>query len=724
MKNNKGITLASLVITIIILLILASVFIYSGVNTVRYTKFNKAKSEISVVQTNVNSWYQELKNVENTDEYKALQTDDEKQQYKNNFLNNYGVATDDPACSQKKLDNTLEGLNDKGIEIENFDNYRYLSSTFLESKLGLNVSYDYLANIEERYVILFGGLEYNGEWYYTMEDFGLTNIKSNTISKIIFDLAQGDNAGIVISNLKMVDNENNQIDFSKFIVEYQKKGETNWTDVTKDIIKFEDGEENNKTTKYMFTTGDFGEYKVKISTIEKKIFKEDEIEIDGTYAPVDLDGGLELLAALDRSNISGKNVNLQNIEMTTSNPDVATITTEGIVKSNKVKGEAIISAKQGEKIKYFKVNSTATLASTKMTDNKTINDKSTGTADNPIIPKGFYAVNTQAAEWTFDSTNNKVIDVDKGLVIMDEKGNQFVWVPVRNIKDMVMCANNNKDGHTCNIVFDGTNILCTSTGHSDEIVGKLYATSIGEKYKINLDTTPYTYTQNSGLREPDILEDDDRGDFSTTENAGLNLITRYVKEYIGKDITTEANSIKLGWTQQIKNEFYKMALSVAKSGGFYIGRYETSLINEETRVVAGATSISTGTASAGTWYGLYQKEKDFITADNWKSTMIWGSQYDALMNWIGDNSIIKDTSGNNANLDYNRRTGVVSTDKINNIFDLYGLRVELTMEASNVKYRIYRGGNYDYKFSPSIRVDSSVTHTNIDYSSRITLYIQ
>ena len=109
MKNNKGITLASLVLTIIVLLILASIFVYSGVNTVRYTKFNKAKSEISVVQTNVNSWYQELKNVENTDEYKVLQTEDEKKQYKNNFLDDkgYGVTIDDPACSQKKLDDTL-----------------------------------------------------------------------------------------------------------------------------------------------------------------------------------------------------------------------------------------------------------------------------------------------------------------------------------------------------------------------------------------------------------------------------------------------------------------------------------------------------------------------------------------------------------------------------------------------------------------------------------------
>ena len=275
MKNNKGITLASLVLTIIVLLILASIFVYSGVNTVRYTKFNKAKSEISVVQTNVNSWYQELKNIENTDEYKALQTDDEKQQYKNNFLNDkgYGVTTDDPACSQKKLDDTLQGLNDKGIEIENFDNYRFLSSTFLENKLGLNASYDFLANIEDRTVILFGGLEYNGEWYYTMEDFGLTNIKSNTISGITFDLAQGDNTEIVISNLKMTDNENNKIDFSKFIVEYMKKDDenSNWIDVTKIVVKFEDGEENNKKTKYKFSVDSFGEYDVRVRTTDKKL---------------------------------------------------------------------------------------------------------------------------------------------------------------------------------------------------------------------------------------------------------------------------------------------------------------------------------------------------------------------------------------------------------------------------------------------------------------------
>ena len=93
--------------------------------------------------------------------------------------------------------------------------------------------------------------------------------------------------------------------------------------------------------------------------------------------PVNLDGALELLAATDNTN--GKNQELKDIVMTTSNPDVATVTTEGIVKCNKVTDqEAIISAKkEGETTpRYFKVKSTATLATpTKMTSNKTINGK-------------------------------------------------------------------------------------------------------------------------------------------------------------------------------------------------------------------------------------------------------------------------------------------------------------------------------------------------------------
>ena len=51
-------------------------------------------------------------------------------------------------------------------------------------------------------------------------------------------------------------------------------------------------------------------------------------------------------------------------------------------------------------------------------------------AKNPVVPAGFKKVDTDTAKW--ESEDDFVTDYDKGLVIEDEKGNQFVWVPIDN----------------------------------------------------------------------------------------------------------------------------------------------------------------------------------------------------------------------------------------------------------------------------------------------------
>ena len=53
------------------------------------------------------------------------------------------------------------------------------------------------------------------------------------------------------------------------------------------------------------------------------------------------------------------------------------------------------------------------------------------TYDNPIIPNGFKKVETEEASWEVDE-NNKPKGWNDGLVIEDENGNQFVWVPYNN----------------------------------------------------------------------------------------------------------------------------------------------------------------------------------------------------------------------------------------------------------------------------------------------------
>ncbi|MDD2627915.1 MAG: hypothetical protein PHR25_03510 [Clostridia bacterium] len=60
--------------------------------------------------------------------------------------------------------------------------------------------------------------------------------------------------------------------------------------------------------------------------------------------------------------------------------------------------------------------------------NKTFSGQTDGYShNNPVIPAGFVALNTNDAKWTNLTTN-----WDNGLVIQDVNGNQFVWVPIKD----------------------------------------------------------------------------------------------------------------------------------------------------------------------------------------------------------------------------------------------------------------------------------------------------
>ena len=63
LKTNKGITMISLVVTIILLIILSSIVTYSGLSSIRNNKFEKLKFELEMVQANVNLWYEQYKNL-------------------------------------------------------------------------------------------------------------------------------------------------------------------------------------------------------------------------------------------------------------------------------------------------------------------------------------------------------------------------------------------------------------------------------------------------------------------------------------------------------------------------------------------------------------------------------------------------------------------------------------------------------------------------------------
>ncbi|MEI3410829.1 MAG: hypothetical protein V8S04_02095 [Clostridia bacterium] len=203
-----------------------------------------------------------------------------------------------------------------------------------------------------------------------------------------------------------------------------------------------------------------------------------------------------------------------------------------------------------------------------------------------------------------------------------------------------------------------------------------------------------------------------------------------------------------GWSSTLYQEEYnKMIKSVAQYGGFYVGRYEMSL-NSETKNAEskyGVTSANASDTDTNQWYGLYNKAKTYApekNSDNTEnasqkvvSSMIWGSQYDAMLRWMVNSGIKNITSTSPTDLSIGttsrnatRKTGTVSKDKLSNIYDLLGNSREWTQEAAdtNPDYRVSRGGNYDYSSTPSNRASRSSlpTSTYSNDGSRLTLYIK
>ena len=113
--------------------------------------------------------------------------------------------------------------------------------------------------------------------------------------------------------------------------------------------------------------------------------------------------------------------------------------------------------------------------------------------------------------------------------------------------------------------------------------------------------------------------------------------------------------------------------------------------------------------------------------DNIKSSMIWGSQYDAMLNWLsdGENALkIKETNDENHNKSLSVAGSMIS-DKWKNIYDLEGNLREWTLECSLDDCRVTRGGNFNSAHSPSYRNNTFVPYnTGADNGSRITLFIK
>ena len=304
---------------------------------------------------------------------------------------------------------------------------------------------------------------------------------------------------------------------------------------------------------------------------------------------------------------------------------------------------------------------------TKASKNGTIDGKK-GSSTNPTIPKNYTPIDAGEATWGDGTSSPTQNAVDHGLVIKDDKDNEWVWIPVPDVT--VMCD-----------IYNTTEYTLTGTS----VKTKLYSKS--EVISGETRTTPGT-NADPFYREPDLVT----GLEDTSQDA------MYYKTMLGFDSKEQmAETFVENYTEMIE--------SIKKYGGFYIGRYELS---------EAGVQKNQPTITKINWYDSYKKCQELKASEKVKTEMIWGCQWDATCNFIankGDQKNIKDSStwvnysnyntannytegtvGYEKNAGSKQNTGSSENWKANNIYDFAGNCSEWTQEATKPAYRENRGG--------------------------------
>lgn len=221
-KNEKGVTLIALTVTIIVLIILASVGVTSGISTINSSKLTKFTSEMKTMQANVNELYNNWKiggkvTLGNTE-------------YTGDEILNIGK---DILSVQDIVNIVFKPQSESGSGITETEGYRYFDFETLEFLGMKNMQQEFFVNIKKRSVISTEGIKNKGIMCYTLEQLpdGVYNVEYIPLSNepIDFDI-----------NGKYLSDGKGRIDIlnityngpiNKWQVRYRIKGEEKWNNI-------------------------------------------------------------------------------------------------------------------------------------------------------------------------------------------------------------------------------------------------------------------------------------------------------------------------------------------------------------------------------------------------------------------------------------------------------------------------------------------------------------
>ena len=300
-------------------------------------------------------------------------------------------------------------------------------------------------------------------------------------------------------------------------------------------------------------------------------------------------------------------------------------------------------------------------------------------AEGVKIPTGFYYVGGTKTSGIVisDNVNDKDKYKNKAVVGTDLLGNQYVWIP------------------------------CTTDSTSS---------------KLQYARTEWGVEDDNGTKaiKDELTLTDSSVTYSDADTAnGINAD-------VSKEIVAQINAEKA---------------SVAKYGGYYIGRYEVGK-NGDTAVV----KYNQTPYASITWSTAYGLAKKIITNSEATSYLCSSYAWDTAVNFIQNNSTaknyatsiegfngnwnpqeVKDPSGNvikPAGTSQQLNTGL--TTQFCNIFDMGGNEAEFTTELNpgTSETVVLRGGNYNYHYPAGYRWDNLSGYANISYGFRATLFLK
>ena len=220
----------------------------------------------------------------------------------------------------------------------------------------------------------------------------------------------------------------------------------------------------------------------------------------------------------------------------------------------------------------------------------------------------------------FGIASDSATDIDDGVVITDGT-NEFVWIPVSDTDLAEMYSTTTPETATDTTLAQSSLGEATTT---TKIYSKLRVRS-GDSYTAGAPNS-------TNVREPDILTDTTYGDASTTASRGINLIKSELG-YEGDNAT-----VLKDFAQDMVNEYLTVFNSIKEYDGFYIGRYELTGTADNPTVQRHQPVLTAATTGANTWYGLKDACSKVVTGidKDAQSYMIYGNQWDEVMDWLVD----------------------------------------------------------------------------------------